>query len=227
MNIEITVYHQERDFTLEVRLRSRATVTAILGRSGAGKSTLMNIVAGLIQPKYGRIVLDDTILLDSDAGIFLPAHRRQIGYIFQEGRLFPHLNVRQNLLYGRWLTRGVTGTGLATPITLDAVVSLLGLEGIIGRRPRGLSGGEIQRVAIGRALLARPRLLLMDEPLAALDDERRQEVLPYIERLRDELRIPILFVSHSIGEVVRLAGWTVLLAQGRVVAEGLTKEILM
>src|SRR5690606_1140392 len=141
----------------------------------------------------GRVALDDLVLLDSERGIFVPPHRRRIGYVFQEGRLFPHLSVRQNLLYGRWFAPSGERRE-----ALDNVVDLLGIAGLLERRPGSLSGGEKQRVAIGRALLASPRLLLMDEPLASLDEGRKGEILPYIERLRDQMRIPILYVSHAV-----------------------------
>jgi molybdate transport system ATP-binding protein len=151
----------------------------------------------------------------------MPASRRRVGYIFQEGRLFPHLSVRQNLLFGRWFARE-----RAAPAEIDRVVGLLGIGPLLARRPAGLSGGEKQRVAIGRALLAGPRLLLMDEPLAALDTARKEEILPYIERLRDEVRVPILYVSHAIPEVARLANTVVAMAEGRVVRSGPATAVL-
>jgi molybdate transport system ATP-binding protein len=161
------------------------------------------------------------VLVDTQRGVFIPRHRRRIGYVFQEGRLFPHLTVRQNLLYGRWFApAGERRAGF------DHVVDLLGLAGLLERRPNRLSGGEKQRVAIGRALLADPRLLLMDEPLASLDEARKAEILPYVERLRDESRVPIVYVSHSVAEVARLASSMVLLADGKVAAAGPTAEVM-
>src|SRR5262249_2671156 len=158
-------------------------------------------------PDRGRIVVDGSVLLDTDRGVRAPPHRRRVGYVFQESRLFPHLSVRQNLLFGRWFARGGE-----TPARLDDVVELLGVSHLLDRRPGRLSGGEKQRVAIGRALLARPRLLLMDEPLASLDVRRKDEILPYLERLRDQAGVPIIYVSHSVAEVARLATTIVLIS---------------
>jgi molybdate transport system ATP-binding protein len=190
-------------------------VIALFGRSGAGKTSLVNMLAGLVRPDAGRIVLRGETLFDSARGLDLPPHRRRIGYVFQEGRLFPHLKVRDNLLYG-W-RRAPKRT---RRIRLDEVVDLLGLAPLLARRPGALSGGEKQRVALGRALLANPRLLLMDEPLASLDQARKQEVLPFVERLRDELDLPIVYVSHAMEEIVRLADTLVLVSDGRVVESG-------
>jgi molybdate transport system ATP-binding protein len=193
---------------------------ALFGRSGAGKTTLINLMAGLARPDSGRIVLDDRILFDSKAGINLPPERRRIGYVFQEGRLFPHMNVRRNLLYGR---RRAPVENAAVP--LEEIVTLLGIGHLLDRRPSGLSGGEKQRVAIGRALLANPRLLLLDEPLAALDGERKAEILPYIERLRDEINLPIVYVSHDSSEILRLADQVLVLENGGIAASGPVAEI--
>ncbi|ODN71320.1 molybdenum ABC transporter ATP-binding protein [Methylobrevis pamukkalensis] len=221
MTIEIAVRHAVPGFTLDVDLRLGNGLNALFGPSGSGKTTLVNVIAGLRRPGAGRIVVDGTVLHDSAAGLDLPRHRRRIGYVFQEARLFPHLDVRRNLLYGRWL-RG-QGGGRAE---IDAVVEMLGIGSLLARRPSGLSGGEKQRVAIGRALLSAPRLLLMDEPLTALDEARKAEIMPYLERLRDESRVPILYVSHSVAEVGRLAGEMVALSGGRVVAHGPTAEVM-
>jgi len=178
------------------------------------------MIAGLLRPDSGRIVVDGTVMVDTARGIFVPKHRRRIGYVFQEPRLFPHMTVRRNLLFGRWFTPPA-----ARREQLHDVVSLLGIEHLLDRRPEALSGGEKQRVAIGRALLASPRVLLMDEPLASLDAPRKDEILPYIERLRDEARIPIVYVSHSVAEVARLATSVVLLSDGRVDAVGPTATV--
>lgn len=221
MTLTVDVSHRQGDFTLDVRFESEGNLTALFGRSGSGKTTLVNIVAGLIRPVRGRVALGDLVLLDSERGIFVPPHRRRIGYVFQEGRLFPHLSVRQNLLYGRWFAPSGERRE-----ALDTVIDLLGIASLLERRPGSLSGGEKQRVAIGRALLASPRLLLMDEPLASLDEGRKGEILPYIERLRDQMRIPILYVSHAVGEVARLASTLVLLNEGRVAAAGPTADIM-
>lgn len=220
MSLSVSVQHRLDDFHLVVDFDAPAGVTVLFGRSGSGKTTVVNAVAGLLRPDRGRIVVDGVPVLDTDAGLMLPPHRRRMGYVFQDGRLFPHLTVRQNLLYGRWFARGKEGAELAR------VVDLLGIGRLLDRRPGGLSGGEKQRVAIGRAILSHPRLLLMDEPLAALDEGRKAEILPYLERLRDELRLPILYVSHSVAEVARLATTVVLLDAGRVVTVGPVTEVL-
>jgi len=219
--LELDVTKRLGAFRLDARLRSEGKVTALFGRSGSGKTTLTNLVAGLIRPDRGRIVLNDSVVFDSERGTDVPPHHRRLGYIFQEGRLFPHLTVRANLLYGFRRTPGSERT-----VGLDEVVGLLGIEDLLERRPGALSGGEKQRVAIGRALLASPRMLLMDEPLASLDNLRKAEVLRYIERLRDEFSVPIVYVSHSIEEVTRLAHTLVVLSEGRVVAQGAVRDIM-
>jgi molybdate transport system ATP-binding protein len=190
-------------------------VTALFGPSGCGKSTILAAVAGLLRPDSGRVTLDGAALLDTARGVFLPPERRRCGLVFQDARLFPHLSVASNLRYGeRRAPAGATGPGF------EEVVALLGLDALLGRRPGRLSGGERQRVALGRALLSRPRLLLLDEPLAALDGARRAEVLPFLARLRDVARLPILYVTHALDEVDALADRLVLLEAGRVRAEG-------
>ncbi|PLL12714.1 molybdenum ABC transporter ATP-binding protein [Tabrizicola sp. TH137] len=220
MTLEVALFHRFGGFTLEAGFEAPAGVTALFGRSGSGKSTVINAVAGLLRPERGRIAVEGQVVLDSAAGRMVPAHLRRMGYVFQDGRLFPHLTVRQNLLYGRWFAPKGPG------VPFERIVDLLGIGALLGRRPGGLSGGEKQRVAIGRAILSNPRLLLMDEPLAALDEARKAEILPYLERLRDELSLPILYVSHSVAEVARLATTVVLLDSGRVVAAGPVGEVL-
>ena len=222
MTLEVDVDHRRGDFHLRVRFASEPGLTALFGRSGSGKTSIVDIVGGLIKPERGRVAIDGQALVNTERGIFVPAHKRRIGYVFQEGRLFPHLSVRRNLLYGHWVATGDGGT----TADLAPVVELLGIGHLLERSPAGLSGGEKQRVAIGRALLAKPRLLLMDEPLASLDDERRAEILPFIERLRDEARVPIIYVSHSVAEVARLATTVVLLADGRVSEVGRVQDVL-
>jgi len=221
MSVSVDVRHRLGDFDLAVRFESRGRLTALFGRSGAGKTSLVNIIAGLIRPDQGRVTVDGETLVDTENGIVLPKHRRRVGYVFQEGRLFPHLSVRQNLLYGQWFTPRPQRYE-----SLSRVVDLLGIGPLLERQPGSLSGGEKQRVAIGRALLASPRLLLMDEPLASLDEGRKAEILPYIERLRDDARIPIVYVSHSVTEVSRLATTMVLLSDGKVAATGDTAEVM-
>jgi molybdate transport system ATP-binding protein len=213
MRIEFAAERRLGAFSLDARFAADARVTALFGRSGSGKTSVLNAIAGLLRPDRGRIAIDGEALYDSGERRDVPVHRRRIGYVFQEDRLLPHLSVEQNLLYGRRFARG----SRSAP---DGVIDLLGLAPLLERRPRDLSGGEKQRVAIGRALLADPRLLLMDEPLASLDAPRKSEILYYVERLRDELRLPILYVSHSIEEVVRLADTVVLLSEGRVLDTG-------
>lgn len=208
-------------FALNAAFDSGAGVTALFGRSGSGKTTLVNCIAGLVRPDSGCIEINGDCLFDSARGIDLPVEKRRLGYVFQEGRLFPHLTVRGNLDYGRALTPAGERR-----IDFAQIVQLLGLESLLERRPAHLSGGEKQRVAIGRALLASPRLLLMDEPLAALDQARKGEILGYIERLHREISIPIVYVTHAVDEILRLAETVVLMANGGVVASGAVAEIM-
>jgi molybdate transport system ATP-binding protein len=210
--IEIDAVHSFGEFRLEARIAAQGRVLALCGASGAGKTTLLNIVAGLLRPQEGRVSVDGAVLLDTAAGVDLPLRRRRIGYVFQEPRLFPHLTVAQNLRYGARFTP------LARRfVDFDAVTGLLGIAPLLARLPDRLSGGEKQRVAIGRALLASPGLLLLDEPLASLDDARRMDILGYIEKLRDAFSIPIVFVSHRVSEVERLASDVAVLDRGRLV----------
>jgi len=219
--LSVAIRHRLGEFVLDAKFESAGGLTALFGRSGAGKTSLINAIAGLSRPEHGRIIVDGDILTDTERGLFIPAHKRHVGYVFQEGRLFPHLTVRQNLLYGRWFAPRP-----GRPGEVEHIVELLGIAALLARRTGGLSGGEKQRVAIGRALLSRPRLLVMDEPLAALDEARKEEILPYIERLRDEMGVPIVYVSHSIPEVTRLATTLVLLEGGRVAAAGPTESVM-
>ncbi|QTD44528.1 molybdenum ABC transporter ATP-binding protein [Ottowia testudinis] len=196
-------------------------VTALFGSSGCGKTTLLRAMAGLVRPQPGRIVVGGEVWQDDAAGVWLPTHRRALGVVFQEASLFPHLSVQGNLDFGEKRVPAAQRR-----IALDQAIGLLGIGHLLARRPSQLSGGERQRVAIARALATSPRLLLMDEPLAALDAARKAELLPYFERLQRELRIPILYVSHSLDEVARLATHLVLLDAGRVLASGPTGELL-
>jgi molybdate transport system ATP-binding protein len=221
MTLEIALRHRLGAFSLDLAFSSEAGVIALFGPSGSGKTSVVNAIAGLLRPDSGRVVVEGTTLVDTKAGLFVPPHKRRVGLVFQDARLFPHLTVRQNLVFGRWFTPRAERTG-----DLDHVVSLLGIGHLLKRRPAGLSGGERQRVAIGRALLASPRLLVLDEPLASLDEARKQEILPYLERLRDEAGVPIVYVSHSREEVARLAGEVVLLEEGRIVGRGTPGEVL-
>ncbi len=214
--LEVSLRHRFGGFALDVEFTAPARgVTAIFGPSGCGKSTILNAVAGLLRPDSGRVAMDGTALLDTAHGIALPAEQRRCGLVFQEARLFPHLNVDSNLRYGmRRAPRDADGP------SFEEVVALLGIEGLLSRRPARLSGGERQRVALGRALLMRPCLLLMDEPLAALDAPRRAEILPFLARLRDAAAMPILYVTHALDEVDALADQMVLMDSGRVLASG-------
>lgn len=215
--LEIAVKHQFGGFGLDVGFAAPAGLTAIFGHSGAGKTTLIQAVAGLLRADQARVMLGGEDLAR------LPVHLRRIGYVFQEARLFPHLSVRGNLGYGRWFRPERRSAGRAD---FARVVGLLGLEALLDRQPGKLSGGEKQRVAIGRALLSDPRLLIMDEPLSALDGARKAEILPYLERLRDEAGVPILYVSHAVAEVARLATTVVVLEAGRLRRIGPAAEVL-
>jgi molybdate transport system ATP-binding protein len=221
MTLTVEARHHLGEFTLDAAFSSEKGVTALFGRSGSGKTSLVRIIAGLARPDEGKVLLDGEPLTDTARRIFVPRHRRRFGYVFQEARLFPHLSVRRNLLYGRWFAPGNLHDN-----NFDHIVELLGIEPLLDRNPSKLSGGERQRVAIGRALLSSPRLLLMDEPLAALDDARKAEILPYLERLRDETKIPIVYVSHSIAEVARLANHVVVMRDGRVEVAGDAVDVL-
>jgi molybdate transport system ATP-binding protein len=203
------------EFVLHAAFEAAGGATALFGPSGAGKTSLINMVAGLLRPDRGRVVLDGETLFDAAKRIDVPAWRRRIGCVFQEGRLFPHLSVRHNLEYGRWM-----GGHDADPAGFAHVVELLDIGALLDRRPGKLSGGERQRAAVGRALLMRPRLLLLDEPLASLDEARKADILPYLERLRDEAKVPMIYVSHDAAEVRRIASRVVRLDAGRVVATG-------
>jgi molybdate transport system ATP-binding protein len=206
-------------FAYEAAFESSSSVS-LFGRSGSGKTVTLGLIAGLLRPDRGVIVVDDRVLVDTGKHIFVPKHDRRVGLVYQDAQLFPHLTVRQNLLFGRWFAPRADHA-----VEFGAVVETLGIGHLLGRRPGRLSGGERQRVAIGRALLSSPRLLLMDEPLAALDDERKGEVLTLIERLRGGFRIPIVYVSHSIDEVARLAAPVVVFSGGHVVATGPVDEV--
>ncbi|WP_150525038.1 molybdenum ABC transporter ATP-binding protein [Roseibium sediminis] len=221
MTLSVSMKQQLGHLALDLAFEAPVGITVLFGRSGSGKTTIVNTVAGLLTPETGRICVQDRVLLDTKSGENLPPHKRRLGYIFQEGRLFPHLNVRQNLTYGRWMAKAP-----ADRSEFDRIVEMLGIGELLERRPATLSGGEKQRVGIGRALLANPSLILADEPLASLDEERKQEILPFFERLRDEVSIPILYVSHSAAEVARLATTVVALDNGKVARQGPAVEVL-
>ncbi|MEP3295768.1 MAG: molybdenum ABC transporter ATP-binding protein [Pseudoruegeria sp.] len=221
MTTSVSVQQAFSGFKLDISFEAPAGLTVLYGRSGSGKTTVINAVAGLMKPDSARISVDGTVLHDTAKGIWVSPHKRQIGYIFQDARLFPHMTVRQNLTYGQRRSKVSDDRP-----NFEKIADLLGLEHLLSRRPAHLSGGEKQRVAIGRALLSSPKLLLADEPLAALDDPRKAEILPYFERLRDEAKIPILYVSHAATEVARLATTVVVLDQGGIVMQGPPEEVM-
>ena len=215
MSLKVAVEKRLGSFLLDVAFDAPTPgIVALFGPSGCGKSTTINIIAGLLVPDDGEISLGEDVLLDTRRKIAIAAERRGIGYVFQDARLFPHLNVASNLRYAQRRARR------APYVSLERVLAMLDLEPLLSRRVHRLSGGERQRVALGRALLSQPRLLLLDEPLAALDRDRREEVLPYLETLRDQLAIPMIYVSHQFDEVLRLATHIVLMQAGKVAAEG-------
>jgi molybdate transport system ATP-binding protein len=218
--LRVDVSKQLGDFLLEASFKSEGRVTGLFGASGAGKTSLINMIAGLVRPDRGTIAIDNETLDDTAARIHVPPHRRRIGYVFQDARLFPHLDVRQNLDYGRRMN------SLADdPAQRTRIIDLLDMGSLLDRRPGQLSGGERQRVAFGRALLSKPRLLLLDEPLGALDEGRKLEILPYLVRLRDEAGIPMVYVSHDAAELRQLATQIVMLRNGRITAFGGVKVL--
>jgi len=216
MTVEVSLQHTFGAFALDVAFAAGdARVTALFGPSGSGKTSIINAIAGLVRPAQGRIVIGDRVVLDTAAQVFVPPRERRVGYVFQDARLFPHMTVEKNLLFG-WRRSAVK----SSPDEIAHVIALLGLEPLLMRYPAALSGGEKSRVALGRALLASPEILLLDEPLAALDAARRNEILPYLEELRDEARLPMIYVSHAFDEVARLAHEIVVLKDGRVTQQG-------
>jgi molybdate transport system ATP-binding protein len=218
--LRVDVVKKLGEFTLEAAFTSEGRVTGLFGASGAGKSSLINMIAGLTTPDRGIIALDGETLDDTEARVHVPPYRRRIGYVFQDARLFPHLDVRQNLDYGRRMNKLAED-----PAQRARVIDLLDIGALLDRRPGKLSGGERQRVAFGRALLSKPRLLLLDEPLGALDEGRKLEILPYLVRLRDEAGIPMVYVSHDAAELRQLATQIVMLRGGRITAFGGVKVL--
>ncbi|ART62346.1 molybdenum ABC transporter ATP-binding protein [Kushneria marisflavi] len=216
--LELCIQHRQGSFNVDVDITIPGSgVTALFGHSGSGKTTLLRMLAGLDRPDQGRVVLNERTFVDTERGIFIPPHQRRLGVVFQEARLFPHYRVRSNLTYARRITRGAA---------FDRIVSLLGIEALLDRMPGALSGGEARRVAIGRALLAEPDMLLMDEPLTGLDGARKQELLDYILRLTREIDLPILFVSHDPEELMAVAEQLVVMDQGQIVASDALEHLL-
>jgi molybdate transport system ATP-binding protein len=218
--IEVDVRLKVGAFDLEVAFRNGESVIALFGQSGSGKSLTLNLIAGLLRPDRGRIILDSEALVDVERSIFVPMYRRRIGFVFQDSNLFPHLSVKQNLSFGRWFA-----PRRKREIAFNAVIETLEISKLLTRRAANLSGGERQRVAIGRALLSCPKLLLFDEPMAALDRQRKLEIMPLIEQIRDEFKVPIVYISHAIDEVVRLAATIVVIDAGRVKTIGQPSEV--
>ncbi len=222
MNLKIDIRHQIGSLDLQARFTvDQPGITALFGPSGSGKTTLINAIAGLIRPDAGTIMLKDSTVFDAAAKTHLPPRKRRVGYVFQDARLFPHLTVRKNLLFAHRRSNNPLPEN-----EIDAIIAMLGIGKLMSRRPAKLSGGEKQRVSLGRALLGNPDILLLDEPLSALDQARKEEILPYLEALRDQRRLPILYVSHSIDEVARLADNIVVMDNGRVRASGSVFDIL-
>ena len=219
--IDIDIEQRLGTFHLAVKFAAEAPIVGLFGRSGSGKSSVINAIAGITRPLRGSIRFNDLVLFDAAKDINLRPEARRVGYVFQDALLFPHMNVEANLLYGQRLRSPANRF-----IEAARVIELLGLGALLRRKPKALSGGEKQRVAIGRALLAQPRILLMDEPLAALDIPRKTEILDYVERLRDELNIPIVYVSHSVTEITRLADTVVVLSEGKCLAVGNVDEVM-
>jgi molybdate transport system ATP-binding protein len=218
--LRVDVTKQLGGFSIEASFTSEGRVTGLFGASGAGKTSLINMIAGLLKPDRGIISIDGETLDDTAARVHVPPHRRRIGYVFQDARLFPHLDVRRNLDYGRRMNRLAED-----PAQRSRITDLLDIGGLLDRRPGQLSGGERQRVALGRALLSKPRLLLLDEPLGSLDEGRKVEILPYLVRLRDEANVPMVYVSHDAAEMRQLATQIVMVRNGRVSAFGGVKVL--
>jgi molybdate transport system ATP-binding protein len=218
--LRVDIKKQLGEFSLQAAFESAGRVTGLFGASGAGKTSLINMIAGLLRPDHGVIALDDDILDETEKGVHVPPHRRRIGYVFQDARLFPHLSIDENLDYGRRMNRLADD-----PAQKKRVTDLLDIGHLLDRRPGKLSGGERQRVALGRALLSKPRLLLLDEPLGSLDEGRKVEILPYLVRLRDEANVPMVYVSHDAAEMRQLATQIVMLRNGRVTALGGVKVL--
>jgi molybdate transport system ATP-binding protein len=218
--LSVGVRQQRGDFLLDVAFEAGPGITALFGPSGSGKTTILNIIAGTLRPDVGYVAMSGHVLTDTEAGIFVPCHKRRVGFVFQDAQLFPHLTVEQNIKFGRWFQPAATRGP-----QFDVVIDELGIAGLLKRRPPTLSGGEKQRVALARALLSSPRILLMDEPLSGVDDARRNEIIGLIERVRDEFKVPIVYVTHIRNEVRKLATRVVRLKAGRIEAIGCAADL--
>ena len=220
--LKVSIKHEFPSLTIDIQFEGEQNcITALFGKSGSGKTSILNMISGLVKPDYGYIEIDNDIILDTNNNIFTPPQKRNIGYIFQDSRLFPHLNVLSNLKYG------INTVNAKHPvIQIDKVIDTLKLENLLDRKTSNLSGGEKQRVAIGRALLTCPRLLLMDEPLASIDAQMRAEIFPFVEDLQNKFKMTILYVSHSIEEVIRLADKMLLISEGKKEAQGDVEQIM-
>jgi len=218
--LDVSVLQKRNGFTLDATFDSDSSLTALFGPSGSGKTSVLNLIAGIHRPDEGRIVVAGHILTDTQKRIFVPPYRRRVGFVFQDAQLFPHFTVEQNIKFGQWFRRSETPS-----LPMDAIIGVLDIGGLLKRRPATLSGGEMHRVALARALLSSPRILLMDEPLSGLDDARRREIIGLIERVRDEFSVPIVFVTHNLEEVRRLASRVIRIVDGRVIATGSPTEV--
>jgi len=219
--LSVWAFQKRNGFTLDVTFESDSSLTALFGPSGAGKTSVLNVIAGVNRPDKGRITVAGNVLTDTEKHIFVPPHLRRVGFVFQDAQLFPHLTVEQNIRFGQWFRRGEKNA-----LPQDVIVGVLGIGHLLKRRPATLSGGEKHRVAMARALLSSPRILLMDEPLSGLDDARRSEIMSLIERVRDEFAVPMVFVTHNLEEVRRLASRVIRITDGHVTAVGTPAEVL-
>jgi molybdate transport system ATP-binding protein len=218
--LSVCAFQKRSGFTLDAKFESDSPLTALFGPSGSGKTSILNLIAGVQRPDKGRIVVAGNVLTETEKRIFVPAHLRRVGFVFQDAQLFPHLTVEQNIRFGQWFRRGEKNT-----LPQTSIVETLGIGHLLDRRPATLSGGEKHRVAMARALLSSPRILLMDEPLSGLDDARRLEIMSLIERVRDDFGIPIVFVTHNVEEVRRLASRVIRIDDGRVTAAGTPAQV--
>lgn len=223
--LKLSLIHSYDDFLLDVDFHAPRGITALWGKSGSGKTTIINAISGIIKPDYGRLEIDGELLFDSDLNLFIPAHQRRLGYIFQDARLFPHLNVKQNIYYGHWFWHKIIKNQPQSSFSAHEIIELLNLGNLLNRHPNMLSGGEKQRVALARALLSFPRLLLADEPLSALDEDIKSEIIMYFKILNDEFNLPMIYVSHQHSEVAQLANQVIMIDSGGVLLQGNVSDV--